>query len=211
MEEIMHKHHIIPRHMGGTDDPDNLIDLTVEEHAESHRKLFEEHGKWQDYMAWQGLSGLISKEELVKQIQSEAAKERLETYGNPFSGIKTKGNFSINEEHREYASELSKTPEAIAKRKKTMAERGHQLKEKNSQAGTKWYVEENSVDLSSRKKFRDAPEGWITTSEWRDRKKNKFNNAYGRHWYNNGTENFYLKESDSLTEKLVRGRLIVVN
>ena len=26
---IKHKHHIIPRHMGGTDDPINLVELTI--------------------------------------------------------------------------------------------------------------------------------------------------------------------------------------
>ena len=29
----MHSHHIIPKHIGGTDDPSNIIELTVEEHA----------------------------------------------------------------------------------------------------------------------------------------------------------------------------------
>ena len=41
--KIKHKHHIIPKHMGGTDDPSNLIELTVEEHAEAHKILFEKY------------------------------------------------------------------------------------------------------------------------------------------------------------------------
>lgn len=45
--------------MGGTDDPSNLMELTVEEHAEAHKKLYEQHGKWQDKIAWQMLSGQI--------------------------------------------------------------------------------------------------------------------------------------------------------
>ena len=36
-----HKHHIIPRHAGGSNDPDNSVYLTVEEHAEAHKKLYE--------------------------------------------------------------------------------------------------------------------------------------------------------------------------
>ena len=43
-----HTHHIIPKHMGGTDDPSNLIELTVRQHALAHKKLYEKHGKWQD-------------------------------------------------------------------------------------------------------------------------------------------------------------------
>ena len=69
---MKHKHHIIPKHAGGTDDPSNLIELTVEDHAESHRLLYEQHGRWEDYYAWQGLSGQIGKEELIRSIQSIA-------------------------------------------------------------------------------------------------------------------------------------------
>jgi hypothetical protein len=42
-----HIHHIVPRCLGGTDDPSNLIELTYEEHVEAHRILAEqypEHG-----------------------------------------------------------------------------------------------------------------------------------------------------------------------
>lgn len=39
-----HKHHIIPRHAGGSDHPDNLVELTVQEHAEAHRLLYEQYG-----------------------------------------------------------------------------------------------------------------------------------------------------------------------
>ena len=66
---MKHIHHKIPKHMGGTDEEDNLEELTIEEHAEAHRKLYELHGHWQDYLA-----GLISKEELIKQMLSEAGK-----------------------------------------------------------------------------------------------------------------------------------------
>jgi hypothetical protein len=59
-----HIHHIIPRHMGGTDNLENLVELTVEEHAEAHRKLYEEHGHWQDYLAYRALSGQIKSDEI---------------------------------------------------------------------------------------------------------------------------------------------------
>lgn len=83
-----HKHHIIPKHMGGTDEPSNLIELTIEEHAIEHKKLWEKHGKWEDYYAWQGLSGIIPKKQLVRKIQSianskpksEETKEKIRQY-----------------------------------------------------------------------------------------------------------------------------------
>lgn len=72
---MKHKHHIIPKHMGGTDEESNLVELTIEEHAEAHKKLYEEHGRWQDKLAWQGLAGLATKEELVKEMLREAGKK----------------------------------------------------------------------------------------------------------------------------------------
>ena len=45
-------HHIIPRHLGGTDDADNLIDLTYADHYQAHRLLFETFGLKHDYNAW---------------------------------------------------------------------------------------------------------------------------------------------------------------
>lgn len=60
---MKHLHHIIPRHAGGGDDPANLIELTIDEHAEAHRILYEQYNCWQDYVAWKGLLGLITAEE----------------------------------------------------------------------------------------------------------------------------------------------------
>lgn len=71
----MHKHHIIPKHMGGSDDPSNIVLLTVEEHAEAHRLLYEKYGKKQDEIAWKGLLKLITKEERIKQLSSLCGKK----------------------------------------------------------------------------------------------------------------------------------------
>jgi len=79
---MKHIHHIIPEYMGGTNDPSNLIELTVEEHAEAHRLLYEQHGNWQDYCAWQALSGRIGKEEILRMKQGagmRGKKHRPET------------------------------------------------------------------------------------------------------------------------------------
>jgi len=101
--------------MGGTDDPSNLVNLTVKEHAEAHRTLFEQHGKKEDYVAWKSLSAQIGKEQLLielssigglnnrgKQLSEEHKKNlakalSLETYGprRPHS-IQTKQAISKN-------------------------------------------------------------------------------------------------------------------
>ena len=63
-KQVYHVHHIIPKHAGGTDDPRNLVKLTVEEHAEAHRLLWEEHGRHEDKVAWLSLSSAIGREEI---------------------------------------------------------------------------------------------------------------------------------------------------
>ena len=79
---MLHKHHIIPRYMGGTDEPSNLVELTVEQHAEAHRLLYEQHGNWQDYVAWQGLAKLdknfdAAKEAILAGSRKGSAKANL--------------------------------------------------------------------------------------------------------------------------------------
>jgi hypothetical protein len=71
---IYHKHHIIPKHAGGTDDPSNIIQLTIEEHAEAHRQLYLKYGRWQDNLAWLGLSKNIGNDEIIKIKQIEGGK-----------------------------------------------------------------------------------------------------------------------------------------
>lgn len=83
MRKILHKHHIVPRYMGGTDDPDNLVELTIEEHAEAHRILYEQHGRWQDKVAWQGLAGLMDHQDILNEMY-DARKGS----GNTFYGKK---------------------------------------------------------------------------------------------------------------------------
>jgi len=71
---IYHTHHIIPKHMGGTDDPSNLVRLTIEEHAEAHRILYETYGNEYDRAAWLGLSGRIDKQEASRLAEVENGK-----------------------------------------------------------------------------------------------------------------------------------------
>jgi len=71
---IYHKHHIIPKHAGGTNHPSNLIELTIEEHAEAHRILFEKYGRWQDDVAWRALTKQITCADAIKIAQSLSNK-----------------------------------------------------------------------------------------------------------------------------------------
>ena len=74
--DIKHKHHIIPKHMDGTNDKSNIVELTIEEHAQLHKKLYEEHGHWEDKIAWKTLSGQITNKEANRLKRIESNKER---------------------------------------------------------------------------------------------------------------------------------------
>jgi len=96
---IKHLHHIVPRHAGGTDDPSNLVELTIEEHAEAHRVLYEEHGRAEDRWAWLGLSGQIGKDEILRQIaMSQKGKKKPEGHGEKVSAFRK--TFKYTEESK---------------------------------------------------------------------------------------------------------------
>lgn len=157
--------------MGGTDDPSNLIQLTVEQHAEAHRILYETYGYEQDKLAWQGLLGIIPKEDIV-------------TEANKIGRIKT--NLILKEKYGvTNPGQLPQTREAASKRMKKRHEQGKckipdwtgkkhkqetkdkigkklsiaQAGSKNSQFGTMWIT--NGIQNKKVKKTVDfIPEGW---------------------------------------------------
>ena len=116
---MKHKHHIIPRHMGGTDDPQNLVEVSVEQHAELHFSLYLEYGRWQDYRAACGLAGLGGWEDTVgygfkdrhhtdevKQRISNKLKQRVLTEEHKSKiGAKHKGKV-ISQNHRNTLQKL---------------------------------------------------------------------------------------------------------
>jgi len=74
-----HKHRIVPGHMGGTYESSNVVRVNVAMHAFLHMMLWREHGRWQDRIAWQVLSGMIGKEEGRIQAVAESSKQRWAT------------------------------------------------------------------------------------------------------------------------------------
>lgn len=92
---IKHKHHIIPKHAGGSNDLSNLIELTIEQHAEAHRILFEQYGRNEDKLAWLGLSGQIGKDEILRQIaMAQKGKKKPEGHGEKVSAFRKTFKYS---------------------------------------------------------------------------------------------------------------------
>ena len=56
---MKHKHHIVPKHAGGTDDPSNLVEVSVTQHAMFHYCEWRLHGRWEDKCAWQVLANNV--------------------------------------------------------------------------------------------------------------------------------------------------------
>ena len=112
-----HKHHIIPKHMGGTDDPSNLIVLTIEEHAQAHLDLYNEHGYTQDLVAHRMLLGQINKAEAIKLLQKapkslswkKQMSKRVTGEGNPMFGR------TMSDEHKKAMSKRKMGNQSPAK------------------------------------------------------------------------------------------------
>ena len=111
--------------MGGTDEPSNLYECTVEEHAELHFALYLEHGRVEDWWAAHGLAGMIDNEEIIRARQS-------------LGGSKSKGKPRSEETKAKIAAaHLGKpkhTPESKAKLSKlwTGVKRGEEFGKKMS-------------------------------------------------------------------------------
>lgn len=85
-----HKHHIVPLHEWKQkinpnatrydkefNSPENVVYLTIEQHAQVHQLLFELNGQWQDEFAWKFLSGQKDFTSLHGVSKSEQHKEKI--------------------------------------------------------------------------------------------------------------------------------------
>ena len=226
---ITHKHHIIPRHAGGTDSADNLVELTIEEHALAHKLLYEQHGRWQDRVAWLSLSGIMQDSERIYEIASNANK------GNPTG-------YQHSPDIKKHLSEI-KSGVMNPQYGKPAPNRGVKRPGIGGRRkGTKWSVEERAIhadvrsrpgyysftqDVSRNKKISEAKKGhsgaskgktWFTngTEETyavecpvgftKGRKPGRCSNKTGMRWYNNGHENKQFRDHEE-HEGFVRGRI----
>ena len=74
---MIHRHHIVPRHMGGDDSGENIIDLPYWAHIEVHKRLWEVYGKLEDKLAYCMLSG---KTEEAEKLRIQLAKRNYQRW-----------------------------------------------------------------------------------------------------------------------------------
>jgi hypothetical protein len=76
----MHRHHIIPKHMGGGDEEENLTPpISLKLHAEFHKDLYNRLGFTEDYIAWKALSGRLSSEQ-ARLMAAKAGQDKSDKY-----------------------------------------------------------------------------------------------------------------------------------
>lgn len=173
-----HKHHIIPRHAGGTDDPTNIVELSIAEHAEAHRKLFEQHGRVQDKVAYIGLLKLAPNAELMYMLKSEMMKGK----NNPMYGKPAPNAGTIRP--------------GVGGRKKGTKWSDEERKSKLVMRSSQEYKEKMA------KVYADP----TRNSAIAESRRGKPGIAMGKVWYNNGVTEKYFVEGQQ-PEGYVRGRI----
>ena len=131
---MKHKHHIIPRHMGGSDDLSNLVEVTVEEHANLHKQLWEDLGYHEDYIAWQCLSGQITNYEatlaaICLSNQRQKGKKR-----KPCSDERKAKQSIAMKGRKPWNAGLTKDDERVAKYTSNRPKHSMETKEKMAKA-----------------------------------------------------------------------------
>tara|TARA_R110000868_G_C10778195_1_gene755299 strand:- start:54 stop:701 length:648 start_codon:yes stop_codon:yes gene_type:complete len=214
--------------MGGTDVAENLVEVTVTQHAMYHFCNYQLWRNEEDKIAWRMLGGQISASEAsieaMKLGLKKAKKAQKKLYENEEymkRYIEKCKNAYHNSPHKEKmintvkknqpkAVEAAKAPEAIQKKKETLKKIKHQQGEKNSQYGTMWITDGTKQGSYRIKKGDPIPEGFrpgvIFCNTYA---KGKDCSLYGRIWINNGSKNKMIPKESVIPEGYKKGRLIL--
>jgi hypothetical protein len=204
------------------------VELTIEEHAEAHRELYEKHGRWQDKVAWLSLAGKIGHEERLFEIA------RNSNLGNPT-------NYKHDPEMIEYLREI-KMGDKNPMYGKAAPNRGVKRPGVGGRKkGSGWSEQERQERMTARekhgyeylkdseraRKISEATKGrtgsatgktWFTNGDIETyavecpegfragRKPGRKSNKKGMRWYNDGTANKQFRDGE-VPEGFTRGRI----
>lgn len=94
-----HKHHIIPRHRGGTDDPSNLVEVTPIQHAMFHYCEWKLWGNYKDFCAYKLILGDVKNPEFrrarniaFRDVILEGGRRWRKKYPDKLRELGIKGN-----------------------------------------------------------------------------------------------------------------------
>ena len=152
---MTHKHHIIPKHRGGTDDLSNLVEVNVTQHAMFHYCNWRLWGDKYDWLAWRGLTGEIGKEEIVRQARLEGSRKGL---AKARAVGRTPARKTHSKRVQPLAVQAALSPESRSKRLDSFRSIQHQQGQSNSQYGTMWVT--NGETNKKIRKDDPLPEGY---------------------------------------------------
>ena len=152
--EKHHWHHIVPRHAGGTDEPDNLVLLTPLEHAQAHLERYIKHNNPADLYAAKILMGSLGPDGIpvdmtgIKRPEISGdnhVSKRDPNFGKKISaakkGITTRKGYKLSAEHKKKIGNANRKPSG--------------RKTKGS-TGMSWYNNGREAKM-----FKDPPKGWV--------------------------------------------------
>lgn len=225
--ERTHRHHIIPRYMGGTDAAENLVEVTVTQHAMYHFCNHQLWGNEEDKIAWRVLGGQITFDEAKLEAVKLGGKRGRETQKILYEDENYKKEWinkcreahynspnkdkiiNILLDNQSKAVEAARTPEAIKRKKKKLKEIKHQQGEKNSQYDKMWITNGTKEGTYRINKGELIPEGYWKGRVCFDIKpKGETATAYGRMWINNGNKNKMIPKQSQIPEGYKKGRLV---
>jgi hypothetical protein len=177
----LYRHHIIPKHAGGSDDLTNIKMVTLEQHAEEHKLLWEKYGRQEDFIAWRCLSGQISKEDLINEVRSMNGKRQGKI--NADSGFMKK----IQAMHDHKLS--GKKAAEVCREKKANAFFNEDIRREICRMGGAAQGKKN------------AESGHLKRIGLLPRK------YHAKHWYTNGEDNLLIKEGKEIPKGYKKGRI----
>jgi len=182
MTTYTHVHHIIPKYMGGDDSKENLIELTIEQHAQAHWELFCMYGNWEDEVAYRSLSGQINHYEAQQEARRNAQYSRWAVPG----AREEQSKKVSGENNPQYGKPTS------AKQKEAV---------RIANSVPKPHISENM------KKLHAEGKSYKFTSE-DVRKAGLASQARKPKWYTNGSDNKYIPMGEEVPEGYHRGRTV---
>lgn len=192
---IYHKHHYLPKHAGGSNHPSNLTVVTIQNHALFHYERWILCGDESDRIAWLALSGMISKEDVIKHALKLGRKK---------ADLAIKSKYGVDN----IMEVFWVVDKAIEKRKKFYAQHPELISDFRStstrEAAKKALVKKYGVDNASKLPHVKT----IISEKAKVHQSGEGNSQWGTMWVTNGVLNMKIKQSDIIPQGFKPGRKI---